>query len=74
MNAEPPNPKPEKPIRTCALCEKPVAEKYTPFCSKRCADIDLGRWLNGSYVIEGSDSPSSESDAEDGEWPQAPDA
>lgn len=36
---------------TCRLCEKPIAPKFKPFCSKRCADIDLGRWLKGGYAI-----------------------
>ncbi len=35
----------------CALCAKPVVEKYSPFCSRHCADIDLGRWLKGQYAI-----------------------
>lgn len=35
----------------CPLCEKSVIEAYAPFCSKRCADVDLHRWLNGSYAI-----------------------
>jgi hypothetical protein len=35
----------------CALCDKLVVEKYSPFCSKHCADIDLGRWLKGQYAI-----------------------
>jgi endogenous inhibitor of DNA gyrase (YacG/DUF329 family) len=35
----------------CPVCKKAVNEKYKPFCSKRCADIDLGRWLNESYII-----------------------
>jgi endogenous inhibitor of DNA gyrase (YacG/DUF329 family) len=35
----------------CANCNKPITEQYKPFCSKRCADVDLGRWLNESYVI-----------------------
>jgi len=35
----------------CALCDKLVVEKYSPFCSKHCADIDLGRWLKGNYAI-----------------------
>ena len=35
----------------CALCAKPVEEQYSPFCSKHCADIDLGRWLKGQYAI-----------------------
>jgi hypothetical protein len=37
--------------RKCALCGKPQEEKYRPFCSKRCADIDLNRWLSGRYAI-----------------------
>ena len=40
----------EKP---CAICGKPMVARHKPFCSARCADIDLGRWLKGSYVIPG---------------------
>lgn len=36
----------------CPQCGKVTIKKYRPFCSKRCSDIDLGKWLNGSYVIE----------------------
>lgn len=36
---------------TCPICQKDTDPKYRPFCSKRCADVDLGRWLNGSYAI-----------------------
>lgn len=39
----------------CPVCGAPTVERYKPFCSKRCADIDLGRWLKGSYVIPASD-------------------
>jgi endogenous inhibitor of DNA gyrase (YacG/DUF329 family) len=39
----------------CAICGKPPIREYRPFCSKRCADIDLAHWLNGSYVIPGED-------------------
>lgn len=42
--------------KRCPICGKPAAEKYTPFCSKRCADIDLHRWLAGSYAIPAVDS------------------
>jgi endogenous inhibitor of DNA gyrase (YacG/DUF329 family) len=41
------------PMRPCAICGKPVVEAYKPFCSKRCANIDLGRWLKSSYAIAG---------------------
>ncbi len=41
--------------QTCSICGKPVQPNYAPFCSKRCADIDLGRWLKGGYQIQGID-------------------
>ncbi len=41
----------------CPICGKPATDQYHPFCSKRCADIDLGRWLNGSYVIHTDEKP-----------------
>ena len=37
--------------RRCPICGKPPAAEADPFCSKRCADVDLHRWLNGSYAI-----------------------
>jgi endogenous inhibitor of DNA gyrase (YacG/DUF329 family) len=37
----------------CAICGKPQAARFKPFCSARCADIDLNRWLKGSYSIPG---------------------
>lgn len=49
----------------CPICEKEPDAKYRPFCSKRCADVDLGKWLSGSYAI-----PSSAGD-EDEELSQA---
>lgn len=36
---------------TCPICAKDDDPKYRPFCSRRCADVDLGRWLSGSYTI-----------------------
>ena len=39
----------------CPICKKPSEEAAKPFCSKRCADIDLGRWLKGGYAIAGRD-------------------
>jgi len=54
----------------CPICGKPRADRFRPFCSKRCADLDLGRWLKGSYAIpveEGQTTPASEGgDVEDG--------
>ena len=37
----------------CPICGKPGVQAYRPFCSKRCADVDLARWLRGDYVIPG---------------------
>lgn len=37
---------------TCPICEKETTYEFRPFCSKRCADVDLNRWLNGSYAID----------------------
>lgn len=35
----------------CPICRKPAVEAYRPFCSKRCADVDLHRWFNGTYSL-----------------------
>ncbi|MBL4806845.1 MAG: DNA gyrase inhibitor YacG [Rhodobacteraceae bacterium] len=45
---------------TCPICKKQSAPEYRPFCSKRCADIDLGKWLNGSYALPAEPEDSSE--------------
>ena len=36
----------------CPICRKPSAAEYRPFCSRRCADVDLQRWLTGRYVLD----------------------
>ena len=43
----------ERELRTkpCPLCGKPAAEPFRPFCSRRCADVDLNRWLSGVYAV-----------------------
>ena len=35
----------------CPICKHAQTPDYRPFCSRRCADIDLGRWLTGGYVV-----------------------
>lgn len=47
--------KPAKPLKTCPICGKPQAQATRPFCSSRCRDVDLNRWLKGSYVIPSRD-------------------
>ncbi len=49
-------------MSACPICGKPKDEKFHPFCSKRCADIDLNRWLSGVYAV-----PVKEDEDEDGE-------
>jgi uncharacterized protein len=51
----------------CPVCGKPADAKYQPFCAKRCADIDLGRWLKEGYRV-----PAEEAPAEDEEAPPRP--
>ena len=40
-----------KQRRACPICGRPAEQRYRPFCSRRCADVDLGRWLGGAYAI-----------------------
>jgi hypothetical protein len=56
---------PTSPSRPCPICGKPAQAAYRPFCSKRCADVDLQRWLSGAYVIPGEP----EEEGEAGGWP-----
>ncbi len=42
--------------RPCPICGEPSLRRWRPFCSRRCADIDLHRWLSGAYVIAGGTS------------------
>ena len=44
----------------CPICGAPVDSKYHPFCSKHCADVDLGRWLKGVYVMHTNETPDDE--------------
>lgn len=36
---------------SCPICAGESTPKYRPFCSRRCADVDLGKWINGSYAV-----------------------
>jgi endogenous inhibitor of DNA gyrase (YacG/DUF329 family) len=48
--------------RACPICGKQTAPGSGAFCSKRCADIDLGRWLKGIYRVPTNEGPASEED------------
>ena len=52
--------------RRCPICGKPVEEAFRPFCSRRCKDVDLGRWLGGDYRIAGHAAYGDERADEDG--------
>jgi endogenous inhibitor of DNA gyrase (YacG/DUF329 family) len=49
----------------CPICGKPVVEKFKPFCSPRCADVDLHRWLSEGYRVPTAET--AEEPAEDAE-------
>ena len=51
-------------VKACPICGKPAVEKFRPFCSRRCADIDLNRWFSGVYAV-----PVNQADDEDGASP-----
>ncbi|HYZ34467.1 MAG TPA: DNA gyrase inhibitor YacG [Crenalkalicoccus sp.] len=61
MAAEP-TPRPAKP---CPVCDRPPDPRLRPFCSARCRQVDLGRWLAGDYAI-----PGEEDEARRGEEPE----
>lgn len=41
----------------CPICGTPASQEHGPFCSKRCKEIDLGRWFSGSYAIPAVEPP-----------------
>ncbi len=52
----------------CPICGNPTEQEYRPFCSRRCADVDLSRWLRGAYAIP------DEAESEDGDESASPPA
>jgi endogenous inhibitor of DNA gyrase (YacG/DUF329 family) len=44
---------PKGSAKPCPICSKPAAPASRPFCSERCRDVDLNRWLSNSYVVPG---------------------
>ncbi|WP_170477247.1 DNA gyrase inhibitor YacG [Ruegeria arenilitoris] len=49
---------------SCPICGEDTLKKFRPFCSKRCADIDLAKWLNGSYAVPSQREEDMEADVE----------
>ena len=48
--------------RKCPICGRPAEAEHRPFCSRRCADLDLQRWLSGRYAIPAVDDEAEEDD------------
>ena len=49
----------------CPVCGKPAVAALRPFCSKRCTNIDLGRWLKEGYRIPTHEGPSEDEEVND---------
>jgi len=56
-----------KPVRPCPICSKPSLQAYHPFCSARCQDVDLNRWLSDRYRIPTNEAPQAAPRPEDEE-------
>jgi uncharacterized protein len=41
-------------LRPCPICSGLANQQFRPFCSKRCADVDLNRWFSGAYAVPGA--------------------
>ena len=50
---------------TCPICGKQSVFEYRPFCSKRCADVDLNRWMSGVYRVETDETPNDSPDSQE---------
>ncbi|GIX13311.1 MAG: DNA gyrase inhibitor YacG [Paracoccaceae bacterium] len=51
---------------TCPICGKPTEARHRPFCSRRCQQIDLGRWLSGAYAIPVAEEDGAEAEDDAG--------
>jgi endogenous inhibitor of DNA gyrase (YacG/DUF329 family) len=50
----------------CPICRRIAVAEFRPFCSRRCADVDLGRWITGQYVVPGSEGEADEATEDQG--------
>ena len=53
-------------LRKCPICCRPAVFRFRPFCSRRCADVDLGRWFSGGYAVPGEPVPQPDGDGGQG--------
>jgi len=54
-------PEKDRSVVACPICGKPSVSELRPFCGRRCADVDLGRWLTEQYRI-----PTAPGESDDG--------
>jgi endogenous inhibitor of DNA gyrase (YacG/DUF329 family) len=68
MNAPGATVTPLRPKRPCPECGRPSAREHYPFCSTRCKNVDLNRWLTGAYAIPVRDDEDEDGKPEDAAW------
>jgi endogenous inhibitor of DNA gyrase (YacG/DUF329 family) len=56
-------------VTFCPICGRKTVAEFRPFCSRRCADVDLGRWLTGSYRIPAVEEDEDHDEGDDGPDP-----
>jgi endogenous inhibitor of DNA gyrase (YacG/DUF329 family) len=49
-------------VKLCPICRKPAVERFRPFCSRRCADVDLNRWLSDVYAVPAAEEDDPEAE------------
>jgi endogenous inhibitor of DNA gyrase (YacG/DUF329 family) len=60
---------PQAPRQACPICGKETAAAFRPFCSKRCVDVDLNRWLSGVYAVPGTEDEEEDERRDESEQP-----
>jgi endogenous inhibitor of DNA gyrase (YacG/DUF329 family) len=51
-------------LKPCAICGKLAVAEFRAFCSRRCADVDLNRWLSGVYAVPAAETDDEEEDTD----------
>ena len=57
--------------KSCPICGKPAADRFRPFCSQRCTNVDLNRWLSGVYAVPAVEDDATDAEEADGTEPSA---
>ncbi len=60
---------PQAPRQACPICGKETVGAFRPFCSKRCTDVDLHRWLSGVYAVPVTEHDEEDERRDEGEQP-----